>query len=423
MGVVGIFYRRHHLPAPHGDVYDQFDDGRRAGARTPIVDRCSNRFWYDRYVTPAKEALNMMGPLPPAGSRTHRVERTECVTPPRAICFRPDPGRDLIIMALPDRFRTMLLTDHISLFSPPENHQSRNGLTMMRTSRSRFSPSARLFVPSPTGAAYRAQEDGIPSHTASSMIAAKAIARQFAGDIRPGDVFIINDAYTGGTHLPDLTVIKPIFVDGEMMFMAINRAHHEDIGGMTAGSYSPMATEIFHEGIRVPPLRICRDNRPIRDVVEMVKINTRLPEMLWSDIRAQIASCDVAEARLISMVAEYGRDTMKAVMEDIQEYAERQTRGHCAMAFTGEAIPDNDGFDSSGQHSGDVDRARTTTPTSPAPTRRRAADQQHAGELGHVRPRRAAYDHRPGCPRVECLPAVKIVARKAVWSTRRHRAV
>ena len=190
------------------------------------------------------------------------------------------------------------------------------------------------------------------------MIAAKAIARQFAGDICPGDIFIINDAYTGGTHLPDLTVIKPIFVDGEMMFMAINRAHHEDIGGMTAGSYSPMATEIFHEGIRVPPLRICRDNRPIRDVVEMVKINTRLPEMLWSDIRAQIASCDVAEARLISMVAEYGRDTMKAVMEDIQEYAERQTRGHCAMAFTGEAILDNDGFDSSGQLLGDVDRAR-----------------------------------------------------------------
>jgi N-methylhydantoinase B len=226
------------------------------------------------------------------------------------------------------------------------------GITMMRTSRSQIFAEVHDFSCAICDGVPRivAQEDGIPSHTASSMIAAKAIARQFAGDIRPGDIFIINDAYTGGTHLPDLTVIKPIFVDGEMMFMAINRAHHEDIGGMTAGSYSPMATEIFHEGIRVPPLRICRDNRPIQDVVEMVKINTRLPEMLWSDIRAQIASCDVAEARLISMVAEYGRDTMKAVMEDIQEYAERQMRAAIAAlpdgVYVGEAILDNDGFDS-----------------------------------------------------------------------------
>lgn len=225
------------------------------------------------------------------------------------------------------------------------------GITMMRTSRSQIFAEVHDFSCAICDWAPRivAQEDGIPSHTASSMIAAKAIVERFAGDIRPGDIFIINDAYTGGTHLPDLTVIKPIFVDGEMLFMAINRAHHEDIGGMTAGSYSPMATEIFHEGIRVPPLRICRDNKPIADVVELVKINTRLPEMLWSDIRAQIASCDVAEARLMSMVVEYGRDTMRAVMESIQEYAERQMRAAISRlpdgVYVGEAILDDDGFD------------------------------------------------------------------------------
>ncbi len=226
------------------------------------------------------------------------------------------------------------------------------GITMMRTSRSQifaevhdFSCAICDWVPRIV-----AQEDGIPSHTASSMIAAKSIAERFAGDIRPGDIFLINDAYTGGTHLADLTVVKPIFLGAELLFMAINRAHHEDIGGMTAGSYSPMATEIFHEGLRVPPLRICRDNRPIPDVVELVKINTRLPEMLWSDIRAQIASCDVAEARLLSMVAEYGRETMKAVMQGIQEYAERQMRAAIRAlpdgVYVGEAILDNDGFDS-----------------------------------------------------------------------------
>ncbi|MBW8012742.1 MAG: hydantoinase B/oxoprolinase family protein [Chloroflexi bacterium] len=226
------------------------------------------------------------------------------------------------------------------------------GITMMRTSRSQifaevhdFSCAICDWVPRVV-----AQVDGIPSHTASSMIAAKSICEKFEGDIFPGDIFIINDAYTGGTHLADLTVIKPIFVNDEMLFMAINRAHHEDVGGMTAGSYSPMATEIFHEGIRIPPLRICRDNQPIRDVVEMVKINTRLPEMLWSDIRAQIASCDVAEARLIAMVDEYGRDTMKAILEGIQVYAESQMRAAISElpegTYVGEAILDDDGFDS-----------------------------------------------------------------------------
>jgi len=225
------------------------------------------------------------------------------------------------------------------------------GITMMRTSRSQifaevhdFSCAICDWVPRIV-----AQVDGIPSHTASSMIAAKSIAERFAGDILPGDIFLINDAYTGGTHLADLTVVKPIFVDDELLFMAINRAHHEDVGGMTAGSYSPMATEIFHEGIRVPPLRICRNNRPIRDVVELVKINTRLPEMLWSDIRAQIASCDVAEARLKSMVLEYGKDTMKAVMEGIQKYAESQMRSAITKlpdgVYVGEATLDDDGFD------------------------------------------------------------------------------
>ena len=222
---------------------------------------------------------------------------------------------------------------------------------MMRTSRSQifaevhdFSTAICDWVPRIV-----TQEDGIPSHTASSMIAAKSIAERFAGDILPGDIFLINDAYTGGTHLADMTVVKPIFVDDEMLFMAINRAHHEDVGGMTAGSYSPRATEIFHEGIRVPPLRICRENKPIREVVEMVKINTRLPEMLWSDIRAQIASCDVAEARLKAMVTEYGRETMRAIMQGIQEYAESQMRRSIAAlpdgAYVGEAFLDDDGFD------------------------------------------------------------------------------
>ncbi|MFQ6014580.1 MAG: hydantoinase B/oxoprolinase family protein [Anaerolineae bacterium] len=225
------------------------------------------------------------------------------------------------------------------------------GITMMRTSRSQIFAEVHDFSCAICDWSPRivAQVDGIPSHTASSMIAAKAIAERFAGDIHPGDIFLINDAYTGGTHLADITVIKPIFYQDELLFMAINRAHHEDVGGMTAGSYSPLATEIFHEGIRIPPVRIYRDNRPLRDVVELIKINTRLPEMLWSDIRAQVASCDVAEVRLMEMVEEYGVETMKLIMQEIQEYAESGMRAAIAQVpdgvYIGESFLDDDGFD------------------------------------------------------------------------------
>ena len=77
-----------------------------------------------------------------------------------------------------------------------------------------------------------AQIDGVPSHTASAMEAVKAIGREFEGDIHPGDVFVLNDPYLGGTHLPDVTIMKPIFYEGRLQFIAINRAHHGDVGGM-----------------------------------------------------------------------------------------------------------------------------------------------------------------------------------------------
>src|SRR3972149_282133 len=100
------------------------------------------------------------------------------------------------------------------------------GITMIRTSRSQIFAEVHDFSCSICDWEPRivAQVDGVPSHTASSMIAAKSIAETFKGDLNPGDIFLINDAYTGGTHLADITVIKPIFYDGQMLFMAINRA-------------------------------------------------------------------------------------------------------------------------------------------------------------------------------------------------------
>ncbi len=192
------------------------------------------------------------------------------------------------------------------------------------------------------------QVDGVPSHTASAMEAVKAVSRAFGDDIHPGDVFVMNDPYMGGTHLQDVTIMKPLFYNGRLQFITINRAHHGDVGGIDPGSYCPTATELFHEGIRIPPVRIYKDNKPIQDVVDMIRINTRMPDDLWVDMKAQVASCMVGERRILEMIEKYGEDKVRETIEDIHLYAEQRMRDEIAKlpdgVYKGEAILDSDGF-------------------------------------------------------------------------------
>jgi N-methylhydantoinase B len=143
-------------------------------------------------------------------------------------------------------------------------------------------------------------------------------------------------------------VVKPVYFEGELLFMAINRAHHLDIGGMVAGSYSPEATEIFHEGIRIPPLRIYEDNQPNQPILDLLKMNTRMPDLFESDIRAQVASCNVAERRLLEMAEEFGVERLKQILEAIQQYAEKMMRTEIEKIpdgiYAGQAFLDGDGF-------------------------------------------------------------------------------
>lgn len=225
------------------------------------------------------------------------------------------------------------------------------GITMMRTSRSPifaevhdFSCAICDWVPRIV-----AQVDGVPSHTASSMLAARAVVDKFRADMKPGDVFLINDPYEGGTHLADVTVVKPIYYKGELLFMAINRAHHLDVGGMVAGSYSPEAKEIFHEGIRIPAIQIYEGGKPIQFIIDLLKINTRMPDLFESDIRAQVASCNVAERRLLEMAEEFGVERLKEILEAIHNYADQMMRAEISKipdgVYEGEAVLDGDGFE------------------------------------------------------------------------------
>lgn len=159
---------------------------------------------------------------------------------------------------------------------------------------------------------------------------------------------MLNDPYRGGSHLPDLTVFVPVFADGALMFWSVNRAHHSDIGGATHGAYNPAATEIWHEGLRLPPMRLTENGVLREDILEMLTLNVRHPRDFRGDLAAQIGSVKLGEQRLSAVIAEFGAGTLSAATEAMLDAAERHVRSSIATwkdgEYTGEAVLDDDGF-------------------------------------------------------------------------------
>ena len=149
------------------------------------------------------------------------------------------------------------------------------------------------------------RECSFPRPTAFRSIPAAAGSRYapcckaFAGRISEDDVFLLNDPYVaGGNHLPDWVVARPVFADGRLVAFACNRAHQSDIGGGAAGTYNPQATEIFHEGIRLPPLKLVEQGATRDDLWQLLMINTRCPELLDGDLRAMLGATRVGVERV-----------------------------------------------------------------------------------------------------------------------------
>lgn len=144
-----------------------------------------------------------------------------------------------------------------------------------------------------------------------------------------GDVGIANDPDTTrglSTHLPDIFLWKPIFVDGEIVAFAFNFIHSSDVGGKVPGSISPTATDIFQEGLRIPPLKLMKAGVLNQDVLDMILLNSRIPEQNWGDIKAQLASLTIAERRVQEMAARYGREVVKQGIVDLLALAEQRAR-------------------------------------------------------------------------------------------------
>lgn len=166
----------------------------------------------------------------------------------------------------------------------------------------------------------------IAVHVGTLHFTAKAVIERFRGDVHPGDVFIINDPYAGGTHFCDVRVLRPVFVGDRLIAFAQSNGHWADVGGTVPGSFDIQAREHFGEGLRIPPIRLWRRGEFLRDVAEMIVSNTRAPADAMGDLLAQAGCTAVGERRLLELVERYGVETILAAFRECQDYVERFAR-------------------------------------------------------------------------------------------------
>jgi len=223
------------------------------------------------------------------------------------------------------------------------------GEAMLRTSYSQILNSSRDFSTAlcdPEGRLV-AQAEHVPIHVGALPFAARSVYEFFKGTIRPGDVYLLNDPYRGGNHLPDLTAFVPVFDGDELVYWAINRSHQSDIGGATHGAYNASAKEIFQEGLRVPPLKLYDQGVRREDVYEMIVLNVRHPRDFRGDLAAMIGSARLGERRMSELIREFGSAQSRAAVEAVLDGAERQVRAIISEwkdgVYEGEAFLDDDG--------------------------------------------------------------------------------
>ncbi len=177
------------------------------------------------------------------------------------------------------------------------------------------------------------QAEHIPVHLGAMPAAVAAVIDE---PKRPGDAFVLNDPYRGGTHLPDITVITPVFDDGHLLGYAASRAHHADVGGPTPGSMPADSATLAEEGVVIPPARLAREGRVDERALSHLTREMRAPDQRRADLRAQLAACATGGARLRELAVRHGAGALAAAMSDTLDYAERRTRACVAAMDDGE---------------------------------------------------------------------------------------
>src|SRR5438105_6911811 len=176
----------------------------------------------------------------------------------------------------------------------------------------------------------------LPGHLGSVPTAMASIMRHFGNEIAPGDVFIMNDPFDGGMHLPDIFIFKPLYHQGERLAFACTVCHHTDVGGRVAGSNASDSTEIYAEGLRIAPMKLYEAGKLNQTIMTFIERNVRVPVQVSGDLRAQLAACHIAEKQFAEVAARHGAARTKAMLAEILDYAERLTRAALADLPDGE---------------------------------------------------------------------------------------
>jgi len=193
------------------------------------------------------------------------------------------------------------------------------------------------------------QGESMPLHLASMLGLVEVVLEKYGKQgVRPGDMFLSNDPYVGrGSHLPDVAIAAPVFKDGELLMFACNIAHHADIGGMSPGSMAGGMTEIYQEGLRIPPIRLFDQGDLVQDVMDLILLNVRVPEERLGDYNAQIAANQLGLRRCASLIEKWGKERIAEGCDAIIAAVARRTRVAISELADGvyqfEDVVDDDG--------------------------------------------------------------------------------
>lgn len=172
-----------------------------------------------------------------------------------------------------------------------------------------------------------AQATAVPIHLATLIpIIAKMLEVFPLATMKPGDVYCMNDPYLGGTHLPDVALVQPVFFNDRPIAISATMTHHQDMGGMSAGSIPTNATEIFQEGLRLPPLKFRDAGKYNETLVAIIRQNVRIPDAVMGDLNAQLAACNVGARRIAQLAGELGDNQALAIFDELLDRSEVLTR-------------------------------------------------------------------------------------------------
>ena len=201
-----------------------------------------------------------------------------------------------------------------------------------------------------TGATLVQGTSGLPIFVGAMAFAVKAVIDKAGrdGDLAPGDTYLFNDPYDGGTHLNDIRLVRPVFRKGRVFVWLASVGHWLDVGGNVPGNFNAKATESFQEGFRVPPVKLIRDGDLQQDIIDILAANSRVPQSNWGDLNGQINALDLGARRFEALLDEYGDDTVGAALSQLSARAETLMRANIAAlpdgTYSYDDFLDNDGI-------------------------------------------------------------------------------